>query len=53
MLEFYGDLGYKLRKIVRRADFSDHFRKVVLRCRRAGCKCDATICMFSYKSNHG
>ena len=29
--EFYGDLVYKLRKIVSRADFSDQFRKVIIR----------------------
>ena len=29
--EFYGDLIYKLRKIVSRADFSDQFRKVIMR----------------------
>ena len=28
--EFYGDLVYKLREIVRRADFSDQFRKVIM-----------------------
>ena len=28
---FYGDLVYKLRKIVSRADFSDQFRKVIIR----------------------
>ena len=29
--EFYGDLVYKLRKIISRADFSDQFRKVFMR----------------------
>ena len=29
--EFYDDLVYKLRKIVSRADFSDQFRKVIMR----------------------
>ena len=28
--EFYGDLVYKLRKIVSRAYFSDQFRKVII-----------------------
>ena len=32
--EFYGDLVYKLRKIVSRADFSDQFRKVIMRYKR-------------------
>ena len=30
-LEFNGDLVYKLRKIVSRADFSDQFRNVIMR----------------------
>ena len=34
--EFYADLVYKLRKIVSRADFSDHFRKVIQRYKRIG-----------------
>ena len=32
--EFYGDLVYKLRKIVSRADFSDQLRKVIMRYKR-------------------
>ena len=32
--EFYGDLVYKFRKIVSRADFSDQFRKVIMRYKR-------------------
>ena len=34
--EFYGDLVYILRKIVSWADFSDQFRKVILRYKRIG-----------------
>ena len=34
--EFYGDLVYKLRKNVRRANFSDQFRKVIMRYKRIG-----------------
>ena len=34
--EFYGDLVYKLTKIVSRADFSDQFRKVIMRYKRIG-----------------
>ena len=34
--EFYGDLVYKLTKIVGRADFSDQFRKIIVRCGRVG-----------------
>ena len=29
--EFYGDLVYKFKKIVGRADFSDQFRKIIVR----------------------
>ena len=28
--EFYGDLVYKLKKVVGRADFSDQFRKIII-----------------------
>ena len=35
-LEFYGDLIYKLRKFVSRADFSDQFKKVTMRYKRIG-----------------
>ena len=35
--EFYGDLVYKLRKNVSRADFSDQFRKVIMRYKRIRC----------------
>ena len=34
--EFYGDLVYKCKKIVGRTDFSDHFRKIIIRCKRIG-----------------
>ena len=30
-LEFYGDLVYKLKKFVGRADFSDQFKKIIVR----------------------
>ena len=30
-LEFYGDLVYKFKKIVGRTDFSDQFRKIIIR----------------------
>ena len=32
--EFYGDLVYKFKKIIGRADFSDQFRKVIVRFKR-------------------
>ena len=34
--EFYGDLIYKFKKIVGRADFSDQFKKVIVRYKRIG-----------------
>ena len=33
-LEFYGDLVYKFKKIVGRADFSEQFRKIIVRYKR-------------------
>ena len=32
--EFYGDLVYKFKKIIGSADFSDQFRKIIVRCKR-------------------
>ena len=34
--EFYGDLVYKFKKIVGKADFSDQFRKIIVRYKRIG-----------------
>ena len=34
--EFYGDLVYKFKKNMGRADFSDHFRKIIIRHKRIG-----------------
>ena len=34
--EFYGDLVYKLKKIVGRADFSDQFKTIIVRYKRIG-----------------
>ena len=34
--EFYGDLVYKFKQIVGRADFSDQFRKIIVRYKRIG-----------------
>ena len=34
--EFYGDLVYKFKKIVGRAEFSDQFRKIIVRYKRIG-----------------
>ena len=35
-LEFYGDLIYKFKKIVGRADFSDQFKNIIVRYKRTG-----------------
>ena len=34
--EFYGDLIYKLKRIVGRVDFSDQFKKIIIRYKRIG-----------------
>ena len=34
--DFYGDLVYKFRKIVGRNDFSDQFKKIIIRSKRIG-----------------
>ena len=34
--EFYGDLVYKFKKNVHRADFSDQFRKIIVCYKRIG-----------------
>ena len=49
-LEFYGDLPvvYKFKTIVVRADFSDQFRKIIVRYKCIGYnKYNVTICMLS------
>ena len=35
--EFYGDSVYEFKKIMGRTDFSDQFRKVIIRYNRTGC----------------
>ena len=44
--EFFGDLVYKLKRIVISADFSDQFRKIIQRHKRNGYVINAAICMF-------
>ena len=34
--EFYGDLVYKFKKFIVRNDFSDQFRKIIIRYKRIG-----------------
>ena len=47
----YDDLGYRFMKIVSRTDFSDHFRKIILRCKRisynSNVMCSAVSSMLS------
>ena len=38
--EFYGDLVYRLRKIVGKSNFSEQFRKLINRYKRIGCSLD-------------
>ena len=38
--EFYGDLVYKFRKVVGKTEFSDQFKKIIMRCKRIGYKVD-------------
>ena len=36
MPEFYGDIVYKVKMIMDRTDFSDHFRKIIIRHKHIG-----------------
>ena len=38
--EFYGDLVYKFRKIVGKTEFSDQFKKIIMRYKRIGYNVD-------------
>ena len=51
----YGDLVYKLKKKnVGRAEFSDQFKKIIVRYKRIGYNIsNATVCMLSVLPNHG
>ena len=52
--EFYGDLANKFRKIVGRHDFSDQFRKIIIRYKRIRYNiCYATDCMPGGYPNQG
>ena len=48
--EFYGDLVYKFNKMRGVTDFSDQFRKIIMRYKRIGynLNVNATACMLSY-----
>ena len=46
--EFYGDLVYKFRKIIGKYDFSDHFKKTMVRYKKIGYNIDVfrqTACL--------
>ena len=45
--EFYGDLIYKFKKIVGRADFSDQFKKIIVRYKRIGYNNPITVNDFA------
>ena len=36
LIQFYGDFTYKYKKIMGRTDFSDQFRKIIIRQKRIG-----------------
>ena len=38
--EFYGDLGYKFRKIIGKNDFPYHFKKIIVRYKKIGYNID-------------
>ena len=46
--EFYCDVVYKFKKIRGMTDFSDQFRKNIMRYKRIGYNLNATVCMLSY-----
>ena len=49
--EFYGNLVYKFKKMVGRTDFSDHFKKIIIRYKRIGYKMNVmrqTACLAVY-----
>ena len=41
--EFYGDLVYKIRKIIGKNDFHYHFKKVIVRCKKIGYNIDLLL----------
>ena len=46
--EFYGDLVYKLRKIIGKYDFPNHFKKIIVRYKKIGYNIDVlrqTACL--------
>ena len=47
--EFYGDLVYKFRKIIRKNDFPYHFKKIIVRYQKIGYNIDVlrqTACLI-------
>ena len=53
--EFYNVLVYKFKRLIGKNDFSFQFRKnhYTLQTYRVKLKCYATVCMLSFKHNHG
>ena len=52
--ECFGDLVYKLKKLIGRKDFSFQFRKIITRYRRISYNLNVmTVCMLSFLPNHG
>ena len=52
-MEFYADLVYKFKRIVGNLDFSDTFKKIIKRYKKAGYvhEYNATVCMSDCKPN--
>ena len=49
--EFYGDLVYKFRKIIRKNDLPYHFKKIIVRYKKIGYNIDVlrqTACLVVY-----
>ena len=47
--EFYGDLVYKFRKLVGKTEFSDEFKKIIMRYKRIGNNVDVmrqSVCLL-------
>ena len=50
---FYGDLVYKFKRIIRKPNFSDQFKKIIKRYIKVGYNLDVTVCMPGLIPNHG
>ena len=51
--DFYGDLVYKLKKIVGSNNFSEQFIKIISHYKKIGYNINVTDCMLGGQPNHG